>query len=121
MNEFADVILRERKSMSDTKSVSVSQIFSLQRSEQKPRTKNQLWIKDVGYDEAPWYSERMGLPELKDIMEVAGESIESVKIAAGVGASRKLVEAQNSIVSRTFNSTLLGSWIFCAGFSLGRC
>ena len=81
MNEFADVILRERKSMSDTKSVSVSEIFSLQRPEQKPRTKNQLWIKDVGYDEAPWYSERMGLLELEDFLQVAGERIDYVKIA----------------------------------------
>ena len=81
MNEFADVILRERKSMSDTKSVSVSEIFSFQRPEQKPRTKNQLWIKDVGYDEAPWYSERMGLLELEDFLEVAGERIDYVKIA----------------------------------------
>ena len=81
MNEFADVILRERKSMSDTKSVSVSEIFSFQRPEQKPRTKNQLWIKDVGYDEAPWYSERMGLLELEDFLEVAGERIDYVKLA----------------------------------------
>ena len=67
--------------MSDTKSVSVSEVFSLQRPEQKPRTKNQLWIKDVGYDEAPWYSERMGLPELEDFLKVAGERIDYVKIA----------------------------------------
>ena len=81
MNEFTDVILRERKRMSDTRSVSVAEIFSLQRPEQKPRTKNQLWIKDVGYDEAPWYSERMGLLELEDFLEVAGERIDYVKIA----------------------------------------
>ena len=81
MNEFADVNLRERKSMSDTRSVSVAEIFSLQRSESKPRTKNQLWIKDVGYDEAPWYSERMGLLELEDFLKVAGERIDYVKIA----------------------------------------
>ena len=67
--------------MSDTRSVSVAEIFSLQRSERKPRTKNQLWIKDVGYDEAPWYSERMGLPELEDFLKVAGERIDYVKIA----------------------------------------
>ena len=81
MNEFTDEILRERKRMSDTRSVSVAEIFSLQRPEQKPRTKNQLWIKDVGYDEAPWYSERMGLLELEDFLEVAGERIDYVKIA----------------------------------------
>jgi len=81
VNEFTDEILRERKRMSDTRSVSVAEIFSLQRPEQKPRTKNQLWIKDVGYDEAPWYSERMGLLELEDFLEVAGERIDYVKIA----------------------------------------
>ena len=81
MNEFTDEILRERKRMSDTRSVSVAEIFSLQRPEQKTRTKNQLWIKDVGYDEAPWYSERMGLLELEDFLEVAGERIDYVKIA----------------------------------------
>jgi len=81
VNQFTDEILRERKRMSDTRSVSVAEIFSLQRPEQKPRTKNQLWIKDVGYDEAPWYSERMGLLELEDFLEVAGERIDYVKIA----------------------------------------
>lgn len=66
--------------MSETKSLSVSEVFSLQRLVPKPRTKNQLWIKDVGYDEAPWYFERMGLQELEDFLDVAGERIDYVKI-----------------------------------------
>ena len=41
----------------------------------------QIWIKDVGFDEAPWYNERMGLIELEDFLEVAGERIDYVKIA----------------------------------------
>ena len=40
--------------------MSVKKLFELYESEPKPRTKNQVWMKDVGYDEAPWYSERMG-------------------------------------------------------------
>lgn len=66
--------------MSEAKSISMSEVFSLKCPEQKPRTKNQLWAKDVGYDEAPWYFERMGLRELEDFLDVTGERIDYVKI-----------------------------------------
>ena len=55
--------------------------FSLRSVEPKPRTSSQLWAKDVGYDEAPWYHERMGLTELDDFLDVAGERIDYAKIA----------------------------------------
>ena len=60
--------------------MSIKKIFELYETEQKPRTKNQVWIKDVGYDEAPWYSERMGLIELEDFLSVASDNIDFVKI-----------------------------------------
>lgn len=47
---------------------------------EKPRELRQTWLKDVGYDEAPHYSERMGLTELEDFLEVAGQGLDYVKI-----------------------------------------
>lgn len=47
----------------------------------KPRALRQIWLKDVGYDEAPKYVERMGLIELADFLEVAGERVDYVKMA----------------------------------------
>ena len=61
--------------------MSMSKVFGLKGIEPKPRTTNQIWAKDVGYDEAPWYHERMGLTELGDFLDVAGERIDYVKIA----------------------------------------
>ena len=46
----------------------------------KPRRLRQTWLKDVGYDEAPKYIERMGLVELEDFLEVAAERLDYVKI-----------------------------------------
>jgi len=46
----------------------------------KPRSLRQTWLKDVGYDEAPQYIERMGLVELEDFLEVAAERLDYVKI-----------------------------------------
>ena len=46
----------------------------------KPRRLRQTWLKDVGYDEAPRYIERMGLVELEDFLEVAAERLDFVKI-----------------------------------------
>ncbi|MBV7335299.1 phosphosulfolactate synthase [Chloroflexi bacterium TSY] len=45
----------------------------------KPRELRQTWLKDVGYDEAP-YLERMGLVELADFLEVTGPRLDHVKI-----------------------------------------
>ena len=67
--------------MNKARAASLSEVFSLNRPEPKPRTSHQLWAKDVGYDEAPWYFERMGLRELEDFLEVAGDRIDYVKIA----------------------------------------
>ena len=63
--------------MSKTKN-SISKVFDLNAIEPKPRTKSQLWLKDVGFDEGPWYHERMGLRELEDFLEVAGNRIDPV-------------------------------------------
>ena len=68
------------KEMIDENLMTMSGIFDLQRIEPKPRTKKQMWVKDVGYDEAPWYLERMGLTELEDFLSVAAERIDYVKI-----------------------------------------
>ena len=46
----------------------------------KPRSLRQTWLKDVGYDEAPRYIERMGLVELEDLLEVAADRLDYVKI-----------------------------------------
>ena len=59
---------------------SVSEVFNVEGPALKPRKNNQLWAKDVGFDEAPWYYERMGLRELADFLEVAGDRIDYVKI-----------------------------------------
>ena len=45
----------------------------------KPRELRQLWLKDVGYDEAP-YLERMGLTELNDFLSSLSDRIDMVKI-----------------------------------------
>ena len=63
------------------RTMSMAEVFSLRSVEPKPRTSSQLWAKDVGYDEAPWYHERMGLTELDDFLDVAGARIDYVKIA----------------------------------------
>ena len=46
----------------------------------KPRPLRQTWLKDVGFDEAPKYIERMGLVELEDFLEAAAEYLDLVKI-----------------------------------------
>ena len=40
----------------------------------KPRDLRQTWLKDVGFDEAPKYIERMGLVELEDFLQAAGRA-----------------------------------------------
>ncbi len=57
----------------------MSEVFQLP-SYPKPRPLRQTWLKDVGYDEAPRYIERMGLVELEDFLEVAAERLDYVKI-----------------------------------------
>lgn len=47
---------------------------------EKPRSLRQTWLKDVGFDEAPNYVERMGLVELEDFLAVAAERLDYVKI-----------------------------------------
>ena len=37
---------------------SVKEVFKLEIKKEKPRKLNQTWIKDIGYDQAPYYSER---------------------------------------------------------------
>ncbi len=67
---------KEREMMS---TLSMRDVFKLPYFE-KPRQLRQTWLKDVGYDEAPKYIERMGLTELEDFLEVAGQRLDYVKI-----------------------------------------
>ncbi|MDF2961019.1 MAG: hypothetical protein K0S39_2754 [Paenibacillus sp.] len=59
----------------------LAEVFQLPKLVSKPRSMRQTWLKDVGFDEAPQYNERMGLVELADFLEVAGERLDFVKIA----------------------------------------
>ena len=59
---------------------SIKKIFKLDSQILKPRKLNQTWIKDIGYDQAPHYSEKMGLYELEDFLIVTSERIDHVKI-----------------------------------------
>jgi len=59
---------------------SIKKIFKLDFQILKPRKLNQTWIKDIGYDQAPHYSEKMGLYELEDFLTVTSERIDHVKI-----------------------------------------
>ncbi len=67
---------KEREMMS---TLSMKDVFKAPYFE-KPRQLRQTWLKDVGYDEAPHYIERMGLTELEDFLEVAGQRLDYVKI-----------------------------------------
>lgn len=58
---------------------SMSEVFAVP-AYPKPRKLRQTWLKDVGYDEAPRYIERMGLVELEDFLEVAAARLDFVKI-----------------------------------------
>ena len=60
-------------------SEAMKSVFGLPRFE-KPRSLRQTWLKDVGFDEAPNYVERMGLAELPDFLAVAAERLDYVKI-----------------------------------------
>ena len=60
--------------------ISVKNIFKFRNIKDKPRRLNQNWIKDIGYDQAPHYSEKMGLHELEDFLEVSSNDIDHVKI-----------------------------------------
>lgn len=46
----------------------------------KPRQLRQTWLKDVGFDEASFYIEHMGLVELADFLEVLASRLDFVKI-----------------------------------------
>ncbi len=59
---------------------SINEVFKLGLKKDKPRRLNQTWIKDIGYDQAPYYNEKMGLYELEDFLEVAAKDIDHVKI-----------------------------------------
>ncbi len=57
----------------------MSEVFQIPQYP-KPRRLRQTWLKDVGFDEAPNYVERMGLVELEDFLEVAAARLDFVKI-----------------------------------------
>ena len=58
----------------------ISELFGYPQIPAKPRDTHQTWLKDVGFDEAPWYLEHMGLIQLEDFLEVAGSNLDFVKI-----------------------------------------
>lgn len=58
----------------------IEEVFPIPAFNEKPRKLRQTWLKDVGYDEAPWYVERMGLVELEDFLEVSARRLDYVKI-----------------------------------------
>lgn len=58
----------------------IEDLFPRRILEAKPRKTRQTWLKDVGFDEGPWYIERMGLTELQDFLEVAAPRLDFVKI-----------------------------------------
>lgn len=62
-----------------TNTDTMAAVFSLE-PHKKPRPLRQTWLKDVGFDEAPHYVERMGLLELADFLEVAAARLDYVKI-----------------------------------------
>ena len=57
----------------------MADVFAIPRYK-KPRSLRQTWLKDVGFDEAPNYVERMGLVELADFLDVAADRLDYVKI-----------------------------------------
>jgi len=57
------------------KDKAVKEVFKLVSKKTKPRRLNQTWIKDIGYDQAPYYNEKMGLYELEDFLE--GEAVDA--------------------------------------------
>ncbi|WP_250966186.1 phosphosulfolactate synthase [Agrobacterium vitis] len=75
--------------------VSMAEAFPVPTFEPKPRGLHQTWLKDVGFDEAPYYVERMGLIELEDFLSVAGERLDYVKVA-----TRQVIEHPEAWVRR---------------------
>ena len=107
--------------MSKTKN-SISKVFDLNAIEPKPRTKSQLWLKDVGFDEGPWYHERMGLRELEDFLEVAGNRIDHVKIATMqvLGHPKEWLERKNDLYKKHSIEPYLDHGYFIKAFKKGK-
>ena len=58
----------------------ITDTFKINPDHPKPRKLNQTWIKDIGYDQAPYYSEKMGIYELEDFLSATSSKIDHVKI-----------------------------------------
>ena len=101
--------------------MSIKKLFELYESEPKPRTKNQVWMKDVGYDEAPWYSERMGLTELEDFLSVASDRIDFVKITTTqvLGHPEDWLKQKLSLYRKFLVQTYLDHGYFKRAFKKG--
>ena len=101
--------------------VSINKLFKSYGFEPKPRNKNQLWMKDVGYDEAPWYSERMGLTELEDFLAVAGERIDYVKITTTqvLGHPQEWLKRKLALYRKFAVKPYLDHGYFKRAFSMG--
>ena len=72
--------------------MSMSKVFDSVGIEPKPRTTNQIWAKDVGYDEAPCIH---GPHRAWNFLDVAGERIDYVAILAGIEPPRGMDKTQD--------------------------
>ena len=101
---------------------SIKKIFNLSSIGPKPRKKSQLWMKDVGFDEAPWYRERMGLRELEDFLEVADNRIDHVKITTlqVLGHPKEWLERKIKLYKKHSIQPYLDHGYFLKAFKKGK-
>ena len=102
--------------------MSIRKLFDLSHPEPKPRSKNQIWIKDVGFDEAPWYRERMGLQELEDFLDVADNRIDHVKITTlqVLGHPKEWLERKIKLYKKHSIQPYLDHGYFLKAFKKGK-
>ena len=98
----------------------VDQVFPVPRFV-KPRALRQTWLKDVGWHEAPRYREHLGLAELADFLEVAGERLDYVKLlpAQIINAPRAWLERKIATYHRNRVATYLDHTYFLAAYGHG--
>jgi len=98
----------------------VDQVFPVPRFV-KPRPLRQTWLKDVGWHEAPRYREHLGLAELADFLEVAGERLDYVKLlpAQIINAPRAWLERKIATYHDHGVTTYLDHTYFMAAYGHG--
>ena len=79
-------------------------------------------MKDVGFDEAPWYRERMGLRELEDFLEVADNRIDHVKITTlqVLGHPKEWLERKIKLYKKHSIQPYLDHGYFLKAFKKGK-